>query len=138
MGKTQTQDNPPLLQGGGGISTSFSQNSKQILVASDFWSDSNGVSRRQHHPLYRERGQYGGSSTSCVATYKYPSPCTFSSKVLAHVRFFCCLSYGHVKVLRNGFLRQRLGIAASLFSAPLLLLLLHSLVSFLFAYVVSF
>ena len=46
-------------------------------------------------------------------------PCTFSSAALARsqvlsapflqqcgplVGFFCCLSYGHVKVLRNGFL----------------------------------
>ena len=55
-GETQAQDNPPLLQGGGDISTSFSQNPKQVLVASDSWCDSSRVSRRQHHPLHRERG----------------------------------------------------------------------------------
>ena len=47
-------------------------------------------------------------------------------------------SYGHVKVLRNGFRRQRAGTATSLFSAPLPLFFPHFLVSFLFAYVVSF
>ena len=46
-------------------------------------------------------------------------------------------SYGHVKVLRNGFRRQRAGAATSLFSAPLPLFLSHFPVSFLSAYVVS-
>ena len=54
------------------------------------------------------------------------------------MEFFGCLSYGHVKVLRNSFLKQHLGTAANLSSALLLRLSLHSLVSFLFAYVVSF
>ena len=80
-------------------------------------------------------------------------PCTFSSAALArsqalsapflqrcrpHVGFFGCLSYGHVKVLRNGSLNQHLGAAANLSSVFLLRLYLHSLVSFLFTYVVSF
>ena len=80
-------------------------------------------------------------------------PGTFSSAALAQsqvlsapflrrcrplVGFFCCLSYGHVKVLRNGFLKQHLGAAANLSSALLLRLYLHSLVSFLFTYVISF
>ena len=80
-------------------------------------------------------------------------PCTFSSAALARsqvlsapflqqcgplVGFFCCLSYGHVKVLRNGFLTQLLGTAANLSSVLLLRLYLHSLVFFLFTYVVSF
>ena len=47
-------------------------------------------------------------------------------------------SYGHVKVLRNGFRRQRAGAATSLFSAPLPLFFPQFLVYFLFAYVVSF
>ena len=65
-------------------------------------------------------------------------PTPFLQKCQSHVKFFCCLSYGHVKVLRNGFLRQHFGTAASLFSAPLLLLVLLSFVSFLFTSVVSF
>ena len=80
-------------------------------------------------------------------------PCTFSSAALAqsqalsapflqrcrpHVGFFGCLSYGHVKVLRNGSLTQHLGTAANLSSVLLLRLYLHSLVFFLFTYVVSF
>ena len=80
-------------------------------------------------------------------------PCTFSSAALArsqvlsapflqwcrpHVGFFCCLSYGHVKILRNGFLTQLLGTAANLSSVLLLWLYLPSLVFFLFTYVVSF
>ena len=80
-------------------------------------------------------------------------PCTFSSAALArsqvlfapflqrcrpHVGFFCCLSYGHVKVLRNDSLTQHLGIAANLSSVLLFRTYLHSLVSFLFTYVVSF
>ena len=54
-GKTDTQDGSPLSQGGSNASTSFSQNPKQVLVASDFWCDSSGVSRRQYHPLSLER-----------------------------------------------------------------------------------
>ena len=80
-------------------------------------------------------------------------PCTFSSAALARsqalsapflqrcgplVGLFCCLSYGHVKVLRNGSLTQHLGTAANLSSVLLLRLYLHSLVFFLFTYVVSF
>ena len=82
-----------------------------------------------------------------------PVPCTFSSAALARsqalsapflqrcrplVGFFCCLSYGHVKVLRNGSLTQLLGTAANLSSALLPRLYLYSLVFFLFTYVVSF
>ena len=47
-------------------------------------------------------------------------------------------SYGHVKVLRNGFRRQRAGTATSLFFAPLPLFFPHFLVFFLFAYVVAY
>ena len=80
-------------------------------------------------------------------------PCTFSSAALARsqvlsapflrrcrplVGFFYCLSYGHVKVLRNGFLTQHLGTAANLSSVLLLRLYLYSRVFFLFTYVVSF
>ena len=54
-GETETQDSSPLSQGGSDASTSFSQNSKQVLVASDFWCDSSGVSCRQYHPLSLER-----------------------------------------------------------------------------------
>ena len=102
-----------------------------------------------------------------VEAHQLPAACTFSSKVRAsswvpgtfssaalarnqafsapflqrcrpHVGFFGCLSYGHVKVFRNSFLKQHLGTAANLSSALLLRLYLHSLVSFLFTYVVSF
>ena len=89
------------------------------------------------------------------STVQAPSwvPCTFSSAALARsqvlsapflqrcrplVGFFCCLSYGHVKVLRNGSLTQHLGTATNLSSVLLFRLYLHSLVSFLFIYVVSF
>ena len=80
-------------------------------------------------------------------------PCTFSSAALARsqvlsapflrrcrplVGFFCCLSYGHVKVLRNGTLTQHLGTAANLSSVLFLRLYLYLLVFFLFTYVVSF
>ena len=79
-------------------------------------------------------------------------PCTFSSAALAQnqvlsapflqhcrplVGFFCCLSYRHVKVLRNGTLTQHFGVAANLFSVLLLRLYLYPLVFFLFTYVVS-
>ena len=57
--------------------------------------------------------------------------CTFSSTVLAPSWVLLLLEYRHVKVLRNDFLRQHFGTAASLFSAPLLRLFLHSLVFFL-------
>ena len=80
-------------------------------------------------------------------------PCTFSSAALArsqvlsapflqrcrpHVGFFGCLSYRHVKVLRNGSLNRHLGTAANFSSMLLLRLSLHSFVSFLFTCVVSF
>ena len=55
-GKAQTQDNPLFCQGGDDISTSFSQNPKQVLVASDSWYDSSKVFRHQRHLLYCERG----------------------------------------------------------------------------------
>ena len=48
-----------------------------------------------------------------------PLPAPFLQRCYSPVKFFCCLSYGHVKVLRNGFLRRHFGTAASLFSAPL-------------------
>ena len=53
-GETQTQDSSLPSQGGSDASISFSQNPKQVLVASDFWCDSSGVSRRQYHPLFLE------------------------------------------------------------------------------------
>ena len=52
--ETETQDSSPLSQGGGEASSSFSQNPKQVLVASDFWCDGNGVSHRRYHPLSLE------------------------------------------------------------------------------------
>ena len=102
-----------------------------------------------------------------MEAYQLPAACTFSSTVRAsswvpgtfslaalarsqalsapflqrcrpHVGFFGCLSYGHVKVLRNGFLRRNFEAAARLFSAPLFQLFLHSFVSLLFACVISF
>ena len=69
------------------------------------------------------------SSTVRVSSWV---PCTFSSAALArsqalsapflqrcrpHVGFFGCLSYGHVEVSRNSFLRQHLKTAANLSSA---------------------
>ena len=65
-------------------------------------------------------------------------PCTFLQRCRPQVGFFGCLSYGHVKVSRNSFLRQHLGTAANPSSVLLPRLSLYSLVSFLFAYVVSF
>ena len=53
------------------------------------------------------------------------------------VGFFCCLSYGHVKVLRNGSLTQRLGTAANLSSALLLRLYLCPLV-YIYIYIYIF
>ena len=44
--ETQAQDISPLSQGESDASTSFNQNPKQVLVVSDFWCDSSGVSRR--------------------------------------------------------------------------------------------
>ena len=79
-------------------------------------------------------------------------PCTFSSAALARsqalsapfltrcrplVAFFFCLSYGHVKVLRNGSLTEHLGTTANLSSELSPRLSLHSLV-FSFTYVVNF
>ena len=128
-----------------GLSPSFSQNPKQVLVASDFWCVRSKVFRHQHRLLYRRH--------DFVEAHQLSVPCTFSSAVLAqsqvlsapflqrcrpHVGFFGCLSYGHVKVLRNGFLRRNFEAAARLFSAPLLRLFLHSFVFLLFACVVSF
>ena len=89
------------------------------------------------------------------STVQAPSwvPCTFSSAALAQnqvlsapflrrcrplIGFFCCLSYGHVKVLRNGSPTQHLGTTANLSSVLLFRPYLHSLVSFLFTYVVNF
>ena len=125
----------------------------------DFWY----VRRRnfRHHrrlPCCR-RGSVEAHQLPAVCTFSSTVrasnwvPGTFSSAALArgqvlsapflqrcrpHVGFFGCLSYGHVKVLRNGFLIQLLGTAANLSSALLLRLYLHSLVSFLFTYVISF
>ena len=53
--ETETQDSSPLSQGGSDDSTSFNQNLKQVLVASDFGCDSSGICRRQYHPLFLER-----------------------------------------------------------------------------------
>ena len=125
----------------------------------DFWYVRRKNFRHQRRLLYCRRGS--------VEAHQLPTACTFSSTVRAsswvpgtfssaalarsqalsapflqrcrpHVGFFGCLSYGHVKVLRNGFLKQHLGTAANLSSTLLLRLYLHSLVSFLFTYVVSF
>ena len=65
-------------------------------------------------------------------------PAPFLRRCRPQVGFFGCLSYGHVKVLRNSFLRQHLGTTANLSSALLLRLSLHPSIPFLFAYAVSF
>ena len=76
------------------------------------------------------------SSTALTRSQALSAP--FLQRCRPHVGFFGCLSYGHVKVLRNGFLRRNFEAAAQLFSAPLLRLFLHSFVFLLFACVVSF
>ena len=48
VGETETQDSSPLSQDESDSSASFSQNPKQVLVASDFWCDSSGISCHQH------------------------------------------------------------------------------------------
>ena len=124
----------------------------------DFWYVRRKNFRHQRHLLYCRRGSVETHQLPAACTFSLTVrasswvPCTFSSAALArsqalstpflqrwpHVGFFGCLSYGHVKVLRNGFLKQHLGTAANLSSALLLRLYLHSLVSFLFTCVVSF
>ena len=72
-----------------------------------------------------------------LLNFRFPAP--FLQRYRPLVGFFCCLSYGHVKVLRNGSLTQHLGTAANLSSVLLLRLYLYSLVFFFFfTYVVSF
>ena len=125
----------------------------------DFWYVRRRNLRHQRRLLYCRRGSVEAHQLPAACTFSSTVrasswvPCTFSSAALArsqvlsapflqrcrpHVGFFGCLSYGHVKVLRNGFLNQHLGTAANLSSVLLLRLYLHSLVFFLFTYVVSF
>ena len=75
------------------------------------------------------------SSTVLARSQALPAP--FHQRCRALVGFFCCLSYGHVKVLQSGSLTQHLGTAANLSSMLFPRLYLHSLV-FLFTYVVIF
>ena len=125
----------------------------------DFWYIRRKNFRHQRRlPCYRQiffrvpQLPVPGTFSSTVRASSWV-PCTFSSAALARsqvlsapflqrcrplVGFFCYLSYGHVNVLRNGSLTQYLGIAANLSSVLLLRLYLHSLVFFLFTYVVSF
>ena len=58
----------------------------------------------------------------------------FLQRCKPRVGLFGCLSYRHVKVLRNGSLRRNFEAAARLFPALPLRLFLYSLVSFLFAF----
>ena len=62
-------------KGENGIPPSFSQNPKQVLVASDSWCVRSKVFRHQHRLLYRRHGY--------VKAHQLPAPCTFSSTVLA-------------------------------------------------------
>ena len=124
----------------------------------DFWYVRRKNFRHQRHlPCCRQifagapqlPAPYTFSSTLSAGSWAL---CAFSLTVLARSQalpapflqrcraldgFFCCLSYGHVKVLRSGFLTQHLGTAASLSSVLFPRLYLHSLV-FLFTYVVIF
>uniref|UniRef100_A0A7N2KQS8 Senescence-associated protein n=2 Tax=Quercus TaxID=3511 RepID=A0A7N2KQS8_QUELO len=77
-----------------------------------------------------------GKFSRGLLNFRLPAP--FLQRCRPHVGFFGCLSYGHVKVLRNGFLTQLFGTAANLSSVLLLRLYLHSLVFFPFTHVVSF
>ena len=125
----------------------------------DFWYVRRKNFRHQRRLLYCRRGSVEAHQLPAACTFSSTVrasswvPCTFSSAALArsqvlfapflqrckpHIGFFGCLSYGHVKVLRNGFLKQHLGTAANLSSALPLRLYLHSLASFFFTYVVSF
>ena len=125
----------------------------------DFWYVRRRNFRHQRHLPCRRQIFTGAPQLPAPCTFSSTVqasswvPCTFSSAALAPsqvlsapflrrcrplVGFFCCLSYGHVKVLRNGSLTQRLGTAANLSSVLLLRLYLYSLVFFLFTYVVSF
>ena len=140
----QIQACPPLWQREDGLPLSFSQNPKQVLVMPDFWYVRRRNFRHQRR-LPCRRQVFAGAPYTFSSTVQAPSwvPCTFSSTALAQsqvlsapflrrcrplVGFFCCLSYGHVKVLRSGSLTQHLGAAANLSSVFLLWLYLYSLV----------
>ena len=73
-----------LDKGGNGISPSFSQNLKQVLVAPDSWCIRSKVFRHQRRLLYRRRGY--------VKAHQLPAPCTFSSTVLASSWVPCTFS----------------------------------------------
>ena len=62
-------------KGGNGISASFSQNPKQVLVAPDSWCVRSKVFCHQRRLLYSRRDH--------VEAYQLPAPCTFSLTVLA-------------------------------------------------------
>ena len=74
-GEAQIQDNLSSWQGGNGISPSFSQNPKQVLVAPDSWCVRSKVFRHQRRLLYRRHGY--------VEAHQLPALDTFSSTVLA-------------------------------------------------------
>ena len=153
------QASPLFRQGEDGTSPSFSQNPKQVLVMLDFWYVRRKNFRHQRRlPCCRQifakahQLPVPGTFSSTVRALSWV-PCTFSSAALARsqalsapflqrcralVGFFCCLSYGHVKVLRSDSLTQHLGTAANLSSVLFLRLYLCPLVFFLFTYVVSF
>ena len=103
----------------------------------DFWYVRRRNFRHQHRLPCRRQISTGAPQLPAPCTFsstvQAPSwvPGTFSSAALARsqmlsapflrrcrplVGFFCCLSYGHVKVLRNGTLTQHLGTAANLSS----------------------
>ena len=117
-------------QGEDGTSPSFSQNPKQVLIMPDFW-----YVRRKN---FRHQRRLPCCRQIFAQAHQLSVPGTFSSTVRARsqalyapflqrcrplVGFFCCLSYGHVKVLRSGSLTQHLGTAANLSSVLLLRLL---------------
>lgn len=140
---------------GNGVSPSFSQNPKQVLFMPEFWCVRRKILRHQCRLPCRR--QILGWAPQLPAPCTFPSmvwasswvPCTFSSATLAwswalsapflrwcrpQAGFFCCLSYGHVKVLRkNKVLKQQP-------TSPLCHLLGFILFSctFLFDYVISF
>ena len=126
---------------------------------SDFWYVRRRTFRHQRRLPCRRQIFAGAPQLPAPCTFsstvQAPSwvPGTFSSVALARsqvlsapflrrcrplVGFFYCLSYGHVKVLRNGTLTQHPGTAANLSSVLFLRLYLYPLVFFLFTYVISF
>ena len=65
-----------------------------------------------------------------LLNFRFPAP--FLQRCRPEAGLFCCLSYRHVKVLRNGSPRRNFEAATRLSPAPILRLFLNSLVFSLF------